>query len=284
MLPKKHYGKYDFIDKNENVHLHISKDKDGTLEHSHDFYEIVLITTGHGTHTINGVVYNVMPGDVFFLIPGDIHSLASLDSDINYSWMSCIWLPPFYEIDDPILETTKKFSDEYTYDIYNLLFDMHNEYYAKKKCYLEICKLILQGVILKLLRMSEKDQEDYGAVHIKKLVKRAVNYINENFDKDIALSDVANNLRISQVYLCKLFKVQMGVGAIHYLHKLRIDKTMQLLSTTDMTMDDIYKSVGFTNIKSMYSLFKKHTGVSPGEFRKHFYLGDSKGTSSQTVD
>lgn len=270
MNPKEHYNRFDFIKDEEKVYTHISKGNDGLIPHSHDFSEIVMVTSGHGTHIINGATYHVMPGDIFLLLPTDIHSFVPLDEDNKFNWLSCIWIEDFFEIDDDLLIKTKKFSDEYTYDIYNQLLDIHNEFYSKKEGYLKVIKYLMQVIVLKLYRLARNHEIDYGTRHKNKLVKEAVNYINENYTKNIELNDVANHLMISQVYLCKLFKIQMQTGVMQYLRMLRINKAMQLITSTDLNIDVISTMVGFSDIKSLYSLFKKRTGVSPGEFRKHY--------------
>jgi len=270
MKQKERYNKFDFIEKNELIYLNISNGNDGLLSHSHDFYELVMVTEGHGTHVINDTSYLVMPGDIFLLMPSDVHSFIPINKNVKFSWLSCIWLPEFYEIKDDTLLSTKKYSDEYTHDIYNELLNMHTEFYNKKDSYMEILHLFLQAILLKLHRLIQNRDESYGAGRKNKLIKEAINYIHANYTRNIELSDIAAHINISHVYLCKLFKASMQTGAMNYVRKIRIERAMQLISSTDMSIESISSEVGFTDIKSLYSLFKQKTGVTPGEYRKHY--------------
>ena len=269
MHKKEHYNKYEFITKNESVFLNFSESRDGDIPHNHDFYELVAIISGSGTHTINDITYKVMPGDIFLLNYNDYHSLTPINAEHTFKWLSCLWLSDFYQINDRVLLKTKKYQDEYTLDITNILLDMMREYNLKRTNYLDIIKLQLITLMKKLSRIGENEDYQYADKYKHNVVKNAVQFINTNYKNKMSLQDVADHVAISQVYLCKLFKERVDMGVIQYLRKVRINKAIELLLTTDCTINVLSESVGFTDVKSFYMAFRAQTGVSPASYKKH---------------
>ncbi|WP_190342687.1 AraC family transcriptional regulator, partial [Leptolyngbya sp. FACHB-36] len=92
-------------------------------------------------------------------------------------------------------------------------------------------------------------------------------YIYAHLDRDIALSDIANTLNLSQYHFCRLFKQSTSVTPHQYLTQCRIDRAKQLLQTTQLTITEIAFAVGLTNHSSFTRLFRQYVGVSPKVFR-----------------
>ena len=276
MAQQSHYDRYDFIDKKEQIFLDISHQNDATLQHSHDFYEVVAITHGRGTHSINDKTYQVMPGDIFLMHPGDYHMMIPADKNTTFKWLSCIWLPEFYHLNDPILLNTKKYNDEYTLDITNMFLDMMREFNLKQQDYLEIIHHQLIALLKKLKRIASNAKDNYADRYKNALVKKAVDFINTNYQQNLDLQNIADQLQISQVYLCKLFKNQMEISTIQYLRKVRVDNAIKLLMTTDMTVNQISAQVGFSDVKNFIFAFKKAAQTTPLKFRK-FSTGQTDG-------
>ncbi|MBD3948551.1 helix-turn-helix domain-containing protein [Tuanshanicoccus lijuaniae] len=92
-------------------------------------------------------------------------------------------------------------------------------------------------------------------------------YIENNFEKNIRLSDLASQLFVTEQYLSKVFKEQNGIGVSEYLIKQRLAKVRQLLIETEDNVTDIAFATGFSNINSFNRIFKKYQGLTPTEFR-----------------
>lgn len=265
-----HYALNDLYPPHQDIYLDISKNNDASVEHSHDFYELIAVINGTGTHTINGVTFRVMPGDIFLINYGDKHFFTPDKDDDSFRWLNCIWTPAFITVTDPILLKTKKYNDKFTLSISNNLIEMLNEYNLKQSQHVEIIKYQLYALLLKLKRLAGEDNTiSYSERHRKSLIKMAINYINEHYKEQINLNDIANHLTISQVYLCKLFKEEMKMGAIQYLRKVRVDKAILVLMTTEKTIQEISEEVGFSDVKSFFSAFKAQMGVTPALYKLH---------------
>ena len=102
----------------------------------------------------------------------------------------------------------------------------------------------------------------------KRLIRGALEYIQENYAKDIALADIASHLHICKHYFSQLFGKEMGIGFAKYLMNYRLDKAKELLDTTNLRVYQISEMVGYPDVKYFLKLFKKNVGVSPQIYRE----------------
>lgn len=99
-------------------------------------------------------------------------------------------------------------------------------------------------------------------------IKPAVDYIEKNSQKQIALSDVASAVHLSVSRLAHVFKEQMGITVIDYLTKVRIENAKQLLLFTDKNCTEICFEVGYNNQSYFTRTFKEATSLTPKQFKK----------------
>lgn len=103
------------------------------------------------------------------------------------------------------------------------------------------------------------------------LVKQAIEYINEHYNKRLDLQTVANELYVSTWHLCKVLKKQTGTNFVELLNNARIEGAKKLLLESNMKIYEIAESVGYTDTAYFSKIFKKITQVTPNEFRNKMY-------------
>lgn len=103
----------------------------------------------------------------------------------------------------------------------------------------------------------------------KQKVKQALDYIEKNFDKDINMAVVSNEISMNYSLFSFAFKQYTGKNFVTYLRDLRIKKAQELLADTDMKIIDISQVIGYDNEKHFMKVFKSVCGVSPSEYRKN---------------
>ncbi|NOU65968.1 AraC family transcriptional regulator [Paenibacillus sp. LMG 31461] len=100
----------------------------------------------------------------------------------------------------------------------------------------------------------------------EQLIAKVVRYMEENYHFDLSLDQCAQICGLSPQYLSKLFKKKKDLSFIEYLTKVRIEKSIELLRTTDLSVSDVAERVGY-QMKNFIRVFKKQMGVTPGQFR-----------------
>lgn len=106
-----------------------------------------------------------------------------------------------------------------------------------------------------------------GKQHSRAILK-AVDYISQNYSKNINLEMTAEYVNKSKNYFSYLFKKELGVSFVEYLNIVRIGEAKKILDTTDDKTYEIAEKVGFSDYKYFSSVFKKIVGVSPSKYKK----------------
>lgn len=103
-------------------------------------------------------------------------------------------------------------------------------------------------------------------------ISRIQEYIHANYsNSSLSLYMASEQVGISPSYLSRLFKQEMGASFVDYINSFRVEKAKHLLESSDIKIKDIAFQTGFNSMQNFFRIFKKHTGMSPGEYRqKHF--------------
>ena len=91
--------------------------------------------------------------------------------------------------------------------------------------------------------------------------------IHTQYMKNITLESVAKQMNYTPYYLSRLFKKHTGNTFTEYLSNYRIEQSKKLIREGKMSIKEIAAAVGFNSQGYFAKIFKKYTGVSPGEFK-----------------
>lgn len=101
------------------------------------------------------------------------------------------------------------------------------------------------------------------------IITRAKRYINDNFeDSELSLSKVAQCVDLNEKYFTNRFTKETGETFSTYLTDIRIQKSKELLKTTNFKVYEIAAMVGYNNAEHYTRMFRKVTGHSPVQYRK----------------
>ncbi|GIM28817.1 hypothetical protein CPJCM30710_14830 [Clostridium polyendosporum] len=101
-----------------------------------------------------------------------------------------------------------------------------------------------------------------------KRVSDSIDYINKNLSNySLSLTDIADYINVHKVYLCRIFKEETGENVTQYILKARIEKSKELILSTNYKLYEISEKLGFTSPQQFSILFKKVTGITPNQFR-----------------
>lgn len=103
--------------------------------------------------------------------------------------------------------------------------------------------------------------------HLSTLITDIINYVHDNYDKDINLEIVADHFSLSRQYFSKVFHDKVGKSFNDYLNMVRLNMSLVYLEETDLLVKDIAKKVGFSSTQYYIRLFKNKYGFTPGQYR-----------------
>ncbi|KRF04123.1 hypothetical protein ASG89_22310 [Paenibacillus sp. Soil766] len=102
----------------------------------------------------------------------------------------------------------------------------------------------------------------------EKLVQEIKTYLEAHYCENIQLDQLAEHVDLSASYISNLYSKSTGQTILEYITSLRIQKSKQLLRESSLKISRISTSVGYDNQRYFGHVFKKHVGISPGQYRE----------------
>lgn len=115
---------------------------------------------------------------------------------------------------------------------------------------------------MEALREKTVNRDSYNVSKVKQLLE-------EEYMKDISLTEISDRLGIHPNYLSTLFKTETGTTYSQYLRALRVKKAADLMRTTNLKVYEIAERVGYSDTASFYRVFKEELGVSPARYKRN---------------
>lgn len=251
--------------------------------HAHNFFEIVFIKSGSGLHQINENHYPMLTGDIYIMAPLDSHS-ATLDKTLSI--VNILFQPTlFHEKDWLYLKSLPGL---------NILSNDHNKNNLHKLALSPSHADAITGLYLKI--KAECSQKDAGweinarnacaeilitmsrawitygnqklQTHLSQgPVSKALQYIYENWEKEIKVNDLAKQVHLSKNYFGELFQNETGMTVQQYINKLKIDHARLLLEDKTLNINSIADIIGYQDANYFSRIFKKAYHMTPKEYR-----------------
>lgn len=120
----------------------------------------------------------------------------------------------------------------------------------------------LKGLLIQTLK-KQQEQTAYS-----ENVLQVIQMIQERFQEELTLKDVANQLYLNAMYLGQLFKKETKKSFSQYLNHFRVDKAKQLLASSEYNINEVAQMIGYNNTTYFSKKFKKIVGMTPKEYRK----------------
>lgn len=262
----------------------LKSEKNNVGMHSHSYYEFVYVESGSAEHIFKDKRITLNPGNYFIVPPNVPHGYAPV-SGKDFRIYNVCFTPDIIDktfnlgttlpemLAHPLFDITVGSVDDSFYEnvffcnndtVFQTVSVALSEYSQKKPNYRRMLRHIVCALLIEVSRNISPDTDEKGA---NGFVSDVVNYVNENYQSNIELTAICEELGYNHHYVGRCFKKQMGRTFTEYVHKIRIKKACFFLLSTTMSIAQVANSVGYQNITYFYRIFKEQTGTDPKSFR-----------------
>lgn len=135
------------------------------------------------------------------------------------------------------------------------------------------CKIYL----LQIFNIIINQQNTTGISNMEnteqEIIRTVTQYLYKNSFRKFYLNELCNVVGLSEDYIGRIFKKQVGMTIIQFVSQLRLQKAKYLLSETDLTIENISEIVGYSDVFYFSKVMKKEEGISPLNWRKKMTKG-----------
>lgn len=111
----------------------------------------------------------------------------------------------------------------------------------------------------------------------------ALAFIQTYYYESLTLEEVSKVANMSQSYFCRKFKEIYGMNYVKYLTEFRLEKSKQFIIESELSLSEIARKTGFSDLSYFSKLFKAHSGISPNKFRREA-IQRAKGLGELSAD
>lgn len=115
--------------------------------------------------------------------------------------------------------------------------------------------------------VEQEIEQNLDNIRLKTVADYIRTYIDEHYQEDFSVQDIAGMLHYSEAYFCKIFKQCFDKSFITYLSEYRIEKAKELLRDVSVNVKDISIKVGYRDSNYFTKVFKRTMGETPSEYR-----------------
>ena len=248
--------------------------------------EISIVTNGIGMHKILNRAIPCKRGDIFILNSDVPHKYFAVHGEesptisvIRFSpeeWKNRPDVDFFGVFDENSIVAYAMLNSKTLGEVLDLFEMIRKELETKNKIWEHAVRSILTMLLITVGRYVNSAMTTEINEWIS--VSAAITAIEENFsDPNMTLESIAESLYISQSYLSRLFKKYTEVSFKEYVQSVRFEKSMEFLTETSLSVEEIAASCGIRDLPTFYTIFKKKTGTSPHQYRKTIKDNVNKG-------
>ena len=244
--------------------------------HWHSYFEIEFLTGGSAVQSVNGINYNIGEDTITLLSPDDFHSISSKDNMPLKLSVCCIKED---ELTSDIIELLKHYPPPYIIklskeaterfkNIYELFLESYNtgDIVSAKLTAL----LIISSCINEIKKNTTVQKvEPFSSNSKVKTVRHIIAYIKENYNKNLTRDFLADAFHFSPNHLSKIFKNVTGISLSRHIINVRMEQSIVLLKTTDLSIGEIINKVGYNSPSLFYRHFFQRFGITPNKIKRY---------------
>lgn len=260
-----------YLQKHRNLHF----------PHKHNFYHLVLFTKGGGTHAIDFTTFNVQPGQIYFMIPGQVHSwFFDGETDgyiINFSssFFNSFLLKPEYpetlpffsgNLDDMVINLTKKAKST----VVSLFEEIIEETTGHDRFSFDMIRLLMMRIFTLIARTHSATVTTTAPTYNQTLLSNFRKLTEQNYTTLKLPKDYAALLYITPNHLNALCNDILGISAGEVIRQRVALEAKRMLINPKLSIADIADRLGFADNSYFARFFKKQANMTPEEFRRTY--------------
>lgn len=250
--------------------------------HWHNYCQLALCTGGRGTFTFAGKSYPYVPGDLFVVDNTERHGAFAAPGE-TADFLFVMFYPQFvargtessfdYEYLLPVSYTSEEFcnkidgSTPFGKRLGDMLLDIEEENHLHRAGFEHIINAKLRLILAELLGFYGMEDNAHSIVDRHRKLRPAILYLEQHCHEPVKLEDAAKIVYLSPSRFRHLFQETMHIGFKEYVIGLRYEMAVRMLTTTDISVEDIAATCGFSNLNSFYKLFRDREGMTPTAYR-----------------
>ncbi|GAA3900498.1 AraC family transcriptional regulator [Streptomyces gulbargensis] len=239
--------------------------------HRHTFYEIVHVVAGSGVHVLDVERYAVRPPQLGVILPGQVHhweGVRGLEGSL------VLFTPEFLGgggRDEALLRRLGERPwvdlDEATHRRTALLMEeLAEEYRHGDDGFAGVLRSLLHVLLVRAARLPGGST---GPAPARGLAEEFVRLAGRAATEGLSVRECAERLGVTPGYLAETVRAATGRTPAALLREARTREAQRLLTATNLTVRQVAARVGFTDPAYFCRFFRRETGLSPGDFRKH---------------
>lgn len=257
--------------------------------HWHNEFEIIYMEKGFTVFTVDTLPVKVSEGQCIIINSGQLHSAHCMNNefsqhhallfDLNFlAGMSSDYCHNKYIA--PILREQYKLplivdeKSQWGSDIIREVREAIKIYDSKDLGWEIGIKASLYKILSFIARENKfliEESSTPSFINYKiNIIKKSLNYIQNNYTKKIYIEDLANEVNMNPQYFCRFFKKNIGKTPVDYINQFRIEQAVKIIKTEDKNISDICFEVGFDNFSYFIRKFKQYKNCTPNKYKQLF--------------
>lgn len=261
----------------ERLEDHLARFPVVSLPHAHSFYLLLYVTQGQGTHTIDLVTYELRPGGLYFLVPGQAHSwVLSADTQGYILFFSAAFYQRQYPADRlaayPFFDPTQPpvlYLPPAEGTLRGLLASVLQENSTPAANHAEVAGAYVYLLLELASRSYTQAQAQRVPSHGLLLVRTFSQLLDAHFRTQKTVGYYANQLAVTANHLNALCRRVVNQTASHLIHERVVTEAQRRLAHSADTVGQVADYLGFDDYSYFTRYFKKYVGHSPEAFRQH---------------